>query len=82
MFAFHSQRKQGCNNRTWSVAQTHEQQKREDSFLDESSLSFCLLSDMLTKVSVIFLLCKSDIKPYGFRGILFARKLAKQITLG
>ena len=37
---------------------------------------------MLTFVSVIFSLCESDIKPYGFSDILFAKKLAKQITLG
>ncbi len=37
-----------------------------------SLLFFCLLSDMLTKVSVIFLLCKSDIKPVGLSVILFA----------
>ena len=46
---------------------------------------------MLTKVSVIFsfensspiarYFKESDIKPYGFSDILFARKLAKQITL-
>ena len=47
-----------------------------------SLLFFCLHSDMLTFVSVIFSLCEGDIKPYGFNDILFARKLAKQITLG
>ena len=47
---------------SWAVAQTHKQQKREDSYINESSLSFCLLSDMLTKVSVIFSLCESDIE--------------------
>ncbi len=38
---------------------------------NESSLSFCLYSDMLTKVSVIFSLCESDIKPVGLSVILF-----------
>ena len=31
-----------------------EQQKREDSYHNESSLSFCLISDMLALVSVLF----------------------------
>jgi len=43
---------------SWAVAQT----KREDSYINESSLSYCLLSDILTKVSVIFSLCESDIE--------------------
>jgi len=37
---------------------------------------------MLTKVSVIFSLCESDIEALRFRDILFAHKLAKQISLG
>ena len=40
------------------------------------------VSDMLTKVSVIFSLCESDIKSLGLSDILFAPKLAKQISLG
>ena len=41
-----------CN---WAVAQTHRAtEKRRFVSCNESSLSFCLLSDMLTKVSVIF----------------------------
>ena len=40
------------------------------------------VSDMLTKVSVIFSLCESDIKSFGLSDILFAPKLAKQISLG
>ncbi|MBR6793194.1 MAG: hypothetical protein IKM48_02410, partial [Clostridia bacterium] len=69
------------------------QQKREDSYINESSLSFCLLSDMLTIVSVIFSFEKTSpvaryfqkkviLKPCGFSDILFAHKLAKQISLG
>ena len=40
------------------------------------------VSDMLTKGSVIFSLCESDIKSFGLSDILFAPKLAKQISLG
>ena len=49
---------------------------------NESSLSFCLYSDMLTAVSVIFSLCESDIQSVGLSDILFAAKLAKRISLG
>ncbi|MBQ6818916.1 MAG: hypothetical protein IJP35_04835, partial [Clostridia bacterium] len=68
-------------------------EKRRFVFCNESSLSFCLLSDMLTKVSVIFSFEKTSpvaryfqkkviLKPCGFSDILFAHKLAKQISLG
>ncbi|MBQ3053104.1 MAG: hypothetical protein IJD55_05345 [Clostridia bacterium] len=48
---------------SWETAHTHLQaEKRRFVFCSESSLSFCLLSDMLTIVSVIFSLCGSDIE--------------------
>ena len=50
--------------------------------LDESSLSFCLQSDMLTVASVIFSLCESDMKPIGF--VIFYSHITwrSQIALG
>ena len=77
---------------TWAVAQTHEQQKREDSYLNESSLSVFLICDMLTKVSVIFslkiprlwrdILKESDIEALRLQRYSIRHKLAKQISLG
>ena len=46
----------------------------------ESALSFCLYSDMLTDVSVIFSHGESGIKPIGLSDILFAYNLASPNT--
>jgi len=53
-----------CTNALGSSLNPRTPEKRRFVYYD-SSLSFCLLSDMLTKVSVIFSLCESDMKPIG-----------------
>ena len=62
--------------------QNPQKQKKRRFVLITSLLFLLSVSDMLTKVSVIFSLCESDIKSFGLSDILFAPKLAKQISLG